>query len=42
MPIGYIAEQIFTLHGPITFGYQVFFAESIEAVKENLAEVRPI
>ena len=32
---------MFTLHVPITTGYPVYFAESIEAVPENLKEVQP-
>jgi long-chain acyl-CoA synthetase len=41
LPLSHIAEQMFTLHIPITTGAQVYFAESIEAVPENLKEVQP-
>jgi len=41
LPLSHIAEQMFTLHVPITTGYPVYFAESIEAVPENLKEVQP-
>jgi len=41
LPLSHIAEQIFTLHGSVTYGYMVYYAESLEAVKENLAEVEP-
>jgi len=41
LPLSHIAEQMFTLHVPITSGCRVYFAESIEAVMENLKEVQP-
>ena len=41
LPLSHIAEQMFTLHVPITTGMSVYFAESIEAVPENLKEVQP-
>jgi long-chain acyl-CoA synthetase len=41
LPLSHIAEQMFTLHLPITTGARVYFAESIEAVPENLKEVQP-
>ena len=41
LPLSHIAEQMFTLHIPITTGARVYFAESIEAVPENLKEVQP-
>jgi long-chain acyl-CoA synthetase len=41
LPLSHIAEQMFTLHCPITVGYQVYFAQSIEAVAQNLQEVQP-
>lgn len=41
LPLSHIAEQIFTIHGPITVGAAVYFAESIEKVPENLKEVQP-
>lgn len=41
LPLSHIAEQMFTLHVPITYGYGVYFAESFERVPENLAEVQP-
>ena len=41
LPLSHIAEQMFTLHAPITTGSRVYFAESIEAVPENLKEVQP-
>ena len=41
LPLSHIAEPRFTLHIPITTGARVYFAESIEAVPENLKEVQP-
>ena len=41
LPLSHIAEQIFTVHAPITTGARVYFAESIDAVPENLKEVQP-
>ncbi len=41
LPLSHIAEQVFTIHGPITVGSAVYFAESIEKVPENLKEVQP-
>jgi long-chain acyl-CoA synthetase len=41
LPLSHIAEQMFTIHGPITFGMSVYFAESIEKVPENLKDCRP-
>jgi long-chain acyl-CoA synthetase len=41
LPLSHIAEQIATIHGPITGGSAVYFAESIEKVADNLKEVRP-
>ncbi len=41
LPLSHIAEQMFTIHAPITAGGRVYYAESIEAVPENLKEVQP-
>ena len=41
LPLSHIAEQVFTIHGHITAGYQIYFAESIEKVPDNLKEVQP-
>lgn len=41
LPLSHIAEQMFSIHIPITAGAQVYFAESIENMGENLKEVRP-
>jgi long-chain acyl-CoA synthetase len=41
LPLSHIAEQVFTIHGPITNGSTVYFAESMEKLLENLREVEP-
>ncbi len=41
LPLSHIAEQIISLHGPLMAGGQVFFADSIDSVPQNLKEVRP-
>lgn len=41
LPLSHIAEQTLTIHGPMAMGSLVYFAESIEKLGENLAEVRP-
>jgi long-chain acyl-CoA synthetase len=41
LPLSHIAEQMFTVHAPITAGSSVYFAESAEALPENLKEVQP-
>ena len=41
LPLSHVAEQMFSIYGPITTGCAVYFAESIEKLKENLVEVRP-
>ena len=41
LPLSHIAEQMFTVHAPITSGSTVYFAESIEKLPDNLKEVSP-
>jgi long-chain acyl-CoA synthetase len=41
LPLSHIAEQMFTIHGPITAGGKVYFAESVEKMPDNLKEVQP-
>ncbi|MEE2962278.1 MAG: long-chain fatty acid--CoA ligase [Myxococcota bacterium] len=41
LPLSHIAEQMFSIHGPITAGSAVYFAESIEKVPDNMKEVQP-
>ncbi|MDC3983101.1 AMP-dependent synthetase/ligase [Polyangium jinanense] len=41
LPLSHIAEQIFSIHGSITMGGAVYFAENIDKVPDNLKEVQP-
>lgn len=41
LPLSHIAEQVFTMHAPITMGASVYFAESMEKLPDNLKEVQP-
>ncbi len=41
LPLSHIAEQMLSIHAPATCGYRVAFAESLEALADNLREVRP-
>ena len=41
LPLSHIAEQIFSVHGPATSGWAVYYAESIDKLADNLKEVQP-
>ncbi len=41
LPLSHIAEQMFSIHTPITSGGTIYFAESLERVPDNLKEVQP-
>ncbi len=41
LPLSHIAEQMATILMPVTAGSQVWFAEAIEKVPDNLKECRP-
>jgi long-chain acyl-CoA synthetase len=41
LPLSHIAEQVISLHAPLLAGGQVYFADSIDSVPQNLKEVRP-
>ncbi len=41
LPLSHIAEQLISLHTPVTSGGCTYFAESIEKLGDNLREVRP-
>lgn len=41
LPLSHIAEQVFSIHLPATIGSQVYFAEAIDRVPDNLKEVKP-
>jgi long-subunit acyl-CoA synthetase (AMP-forming) len=41
LPLSHIAEQVLTIHSPMTTGQEITFAESIEALGATLTEARP-
>ena len=41
LPLAHIAEQLLTLHGPLLVGAEVYFAQSLEKLPEDLREARP-
>jgi long-chain acyl-CoA synthetase len=41
LPLSHIAEQVFSVHGPVTAGYSVYYAESLPRLPDNLKECRP-
>ncbi|MBM4374853.1 MAG: long-chain fatty acid--CoA ligase [Deltaproteobacteria bacterium] len=41
LPLSHIAEQVFSLHLPATLGSQVYYAEALDRVPDNLKEVQP-
>ena len=41
LPMAHIAEQMISIHMAIYSGYEVFYAESIDKMAQNLGEVRP-
>ena len=41
LPMSHIAEQMFSLHIPISAGGVIYFAESLTKVADNLKEVQP-
>lgn len=41
LPLSHIAEQMFTIHVPISAGGRVYYAESIDKLRDNLVEVQP-
>jgi long-chain acyl-CoA synthetase len=41
LPLSHIAEQMLTIHAAAAIGYSVYYAESLEKLRDNLVEVRP-
>jgi len=41
LPLSHIAEQMFSIHSPITVGSSIYFAQSLDLVADNLKEVQP-
>jgi long-chain acyl-CoA synthetase len=41
LPLSHIAEQVFSIHGALTAGYEIWFARSMEQLLEDLGDARP-
>ncbi|MCA9699035.1 MAG: AMP-binding protein, partial [Myxococcales bacterium] len=41
LPMAHVAEQTFSIYVPATTGGQIYFAQSLEKLAENLQEVQP-
>jgi len=41
LPLSHVAEQVVSLHCPMAAGACTWFAESLDALRDNLLEVRP-
>lgn len=41
LPLSHIAEQMFSIHAPVSVGSSIAFAESLDKVPDNLREVQP-
>ena len=41
LPMSHIAEQMFSLHIPVSGGAEIYFAEGVTKVLDNLKEVQP-
>lgn len=42
LPLSHIAEQMASIHGPVTVGSAVYYAESIDKIADNLKDCRPV
>ncbi len=41
LPLSHIAEQMFSVHIPATTGGSIYYAESVDALAENIKQARP-
>jgi long-chain acyl-CoA synthetase len=41
LPLSHIAEQMFSIYGPATCGIQIYFAQALEKLPDNLKEAQP-
>jgi len=41
LPLSHIAEQMFSIHLPATYGFPIWFAGSVDKLKETLVAARP-
>jgi long-chain acyl-CoA synthetase len=42
LPLAHIAEQMFSIHIPVSVGYPVYYAESLDRLADDLREVQPV
>lgn len=41
LPLAHVSEQLFTVHGPVSTGSRVYYAESAQRAPANLREIQP-
>lgn len=41
LPLSHIAEQMASIHGPVTVGGTVYYAESLDKIADNIKDCRP-
>jgi long-chain acyl-CoA synthetase len=41
LPLAHVAEQLGAIHNHVAIGYALYFAKSLETLRDHLAEVRP-
>ena len=41
LPLAHIAEQMFTIHGPVVGGGAVYYSRGIDKLRDDLVEVKP-
>lgn len=41
LPLAHVAEQLGAIHNHVAIGYRLYFARSLEALRDHLSEVRP-
>lgn len=41
LPLAHVAEQLGAIHNHVAIGYRLYFARSLEALRDHLTEVRP-
>ncbi len=41
LPLSHVVEQLFTIHGPLASGHQIYYSRGMEHLLEDFKEVRP-
>jgi len=41
LPLAHVAEQLGAIHNHVAIGYRLYFARSLESLRDHLSEVRP-